>query len=83
MLGEPRLMGQTGARDSYDSNYADIVKLGESFGLPAFRCESPDDFPRHLNHALTLDEPSLVVLPIDYSIDVAVSEELGTETHAQ
>ena len=35
---------------------------------------------RHLKHALTLDVPSLIVLPIDYSIDVAISEELGTET---
>ena len=30
----------------------------------------------------TLDVPSLIVLPIDYSIDVAISEELGTETVA-
>ena len=37
---------------------------------------------RHLRHALTLDLPSLIVLPIDYSIDVAISEELGTETVA-
>ena len=36
--------------------------------------------PTHLRHALTLDVPSLIVLPIDYSIDVAISEELGTET---
>jgi hypothetical protein len=26
--------------------------------------------------------PSLIVLPIDYSIDVAISEELGRETVA-
>ncbi len=30
----------------------------------------------------TLDVPSLIVLPIDYSIDVAISEELGAETVA-
>jgi acetolactate synthase-1/2/3 large subunit len=35
-----------------------------------------------LEHALTLDVLSLIVLPIDYSIDVAISEELGTETVA-
>ena len=29
-----------------------------------------------------LDVPSLIVLPIDYSLDVAISEELGTETVA-
>ena len=31
---------------------------------------------------MTLDVPSVVVLPIDYSLDVAISEELGTETVA-
>jgi acetolactate synthase-1/2/3 large subunit len=56
------------------------VRLAEAFGMPAFRCEAVDDFGRHLRHALTLDVPSLIVLPIDYSIDVAISEELGAET---
>jgi acetolactate synthase I/II/III large subunit len=58
----------------------DFVKLADAFGLPAWRCEGVGDFGRHLRHALTLDVPSVVVLPIDYSIDVAISEELGTET---
>ncbi len=65
-----------------DFTNPDFVKLAESFGMPAFRCEGADDFSRHLNHALGLDVPSLIVLPIDYSIDVAISEELGTETVA-
>ena len=63
-----------------DFTNPDFVKLAESFGMPAWRCEGTDDFGRHLQHALTLDVPSLIVLPIDYSIDVAISEELGTET---
>jgi acetolactate synthase I/II/III large subunit len=63
-----------------DFTNPDFVKLAESFGLPAWRCASVDDFGKHLRHALTLDLPSVVVLPIDYSIDVAISEELGTET---
>ena len=50
--------------------------------MPGWRCEAPDDFGAHLRHALTLDVPSLIVLPIDYSLDVAISEELGTETVA-
>jgi acetolactate synthase-1/2/3 large subunit len=58
----------------------DFVKLAESFGMPAWRCESVEDFPRYLRQGLDQDVPSLVVLPIDYSIDVAISEELGTET---
>jgi acetolactate synthase-1/2/3 large subunit len=58
----------------------DFVKLAESFGMPAWRSQSAEDFGQRLAHALTLDLPSLIVLPIDYSIDVAISEELGAET---
>jgi acetolactate synthase-1/2/3 large subunit len=60
----------------------DFVKLADAFGMPAWRCESTEDFSHHLRHALGLDLPSLIVLPIDYSIDVSISEELGTETVA-
>jgi acetolactate synthase I/II/III large subunit len=60
----------------------DFVKLAEAFGCAAFRCASVDDFCDHLRTALALDRPSVIVVPIDYSIDVALSEELGTETVA-
>src|SRR5687767_10738802 len=65
-----------------DFTNPDFVKLAEGFGMPAWRCDSADDFGERLQHALTLDVPSLIVLPIDYSIDVAISEALGTETVA-
>jgi acetolactate synthase-1/2/3 large subunit len=65
-----------------DFTNPDFVKLAESFGVPAWRCESADDFGERLREALELDTPSLIVLPIDYSLDVAISEELGTETVA-
>jgi acetolactate synthase-1/2/3 large subunit len=65
-----------------DFTNPDFVRLAEAFGMPAFRCEAVDDFARHLQHALGLDVPSLIVLPIDYSIDVAISSELGAETVA-
>jgi acetolactate synthase-1/2/3 large subunit len=65
-----------------DFTNPDFVKLAEGFGMPAWRCEATDEFGERLRHALTLDVPSLIVLPIDYSIDVAISEELGTETVA-
>jgi acetolactate synthase I/II/III large subunit len=65
-----------------DFTNPDFVQLAEAFGMPGFRCEAVDDFGRHLRHALGLDVPSLIVLPIDYSIDVAISEELGAETVA-
>ena len=63
-----------------DFTNPDFVKLAEAFGMPAWRCNATEDFSKHLRHALTLDVPSLIVLPIDYSIDVAISEELGAET---
>jgi acetolactate synthase I/II/III large subunit len=65
-----------------DFTNPDFVKLAEGFGMPGWRCEAPEDFGAHLQHALTLDVPSVIVLPIDYSLDVAISEELGTETVA-
>ncbi len=65
-----------------DFGNPDFVKLAEAFGLPAWRCDSADEFSRRLTDALALDVPSLIVVPIDYSIDVAISEELGTETVA-
>src|SRR5918996_679950 len=65
-----------------DFTNPDFVKLAEAVGIPARRCESVDDLGAHLRHALGLDVPSLIVVPIDYSIDVAISEELGTETVA-
>jgi acetolactate synthase I/II/III large subunit len=65
-----------------DFGNPDFVKLAEAYGLPAWRCESPPDLARHMRHAMSLDLPSVIVLPIDYSIDVAISEELGTETVA-
>ncbi len=63
-----------------DFTNPDFVKLADAFGMPAWRCESAADFGKHLRHALGLDVPSLIVLPIDYSIDVTISEELGVAT---
>ncbi len=65
-----------------DFTNPDFVRLAESFGMPAWRCESIDDYAERLQEALGLDVPSLIVLPIDYSLDVTFSEELGAETVA-
>ena len=46
-----------------DFTNPDFVKLADAFGMPAWRCESVEDFARHLRHALTLDLPSLIVAP--------------------
>jgi len=65
-----------------DFGNPDFVKLAEAFGAPAWRCANAEDFSQRLEHALTLDVPSVIVVPIDYSVDVAISRELGTETVA-
>jgi acetolactate synthase-1/2/3 large subunit len=65
-----------------DFGNPDFVALAESFGMPAWRLESADDLGRRLREALALDVPSLIVVPIDYSLDVAMSEALGSETVA-
>jgi len=63
-----------------DFTNPDFVKLADSFGLPAWRIGAVAELGPRLEHALGLDVPSVIVLPIDYSLDVAISEELGVET---
>jgi len=69
----------------FDVNFGnpDFVKLADAFGMPAWRCSQPGDLARLLNDALALQVPSLIVMPIDYSIDVAGGViGLGAETVA-
>jgi acetolactate synthase-1/2/3 large subunit len=58
-----------------DFGNPDFVRLGESFGLPSWRVGSADELAVRLTHALALDRPSLIVVPVDYSVDV--STEVG------
>jgi acetolactate synthase I/II/III large subunit len=62
-----------------DFGNPDLVRLAEAFGMPAWRIGAPEELGERLRHALALDTPSMIVVPIDYSIDVAIVEELGTE----
>jgi hypothetical protein len=39
-----------------------------------------EDYGRRLAEALELDVPSLIVVPIDYSPNLAIADELGAET---
>jgi acetolactate synthase-1/2/3 large subunit len=65
-----------------DFTNPDFVGLAQAFGMPGFRCESVDDFAGHLDRALALDGPSIVVVPVDYSQDIALQDQLGKETVA-
>jgi acetolactate synthase-1/2/3 large subunit len=62
-----------------DFRNPDFVRLGESFGLPSWRIGSADELAPRLAHALTLDRPSVIVVPVDYSVDVSIADELGEE----
>jgi acetolactate synthase-1/2/3 large subunit len=57
----------------------DLVGLAAAFGMPAWRCGSADQLPELLLRALRTGVPSLVSVPIDYSQDVAIVEQLGEE----
>ncbi len=65
-----------------DFGNPDFVRLAHAFGAPAWRCADAGEFSERLGKALTLDVPSVIVVPIDYSIDVAISQTLGAETVA-
>jgi acetolactate synthase-1/2/3 large subunit len=65
-----------------DFGNPDFVKLAEAFGMPAWRCSRADEFAGLLRRALELELPSLIVVPIDYSVDVALYDQLGAETVA-
>lgn len=66
-----------------DFGNPDFVKLAEAFGMPAWRCGGPEEFRQRLDAALELEVPSLIVVPIDYSVDVAKGViGLGAETVA-
>jgi acetolactate synthase-1/2/3 large subunit len=63
-----------------DFENPDFVRFAESFGLPAWRCDSVADYRRRLGEALARDRPSLIAVPIDYSPEIAIAAELGAET---
>ena len=66
-----------------DFGNPDFVKLAEAFGAARLALRrAPTSSPSGCTQALALDVPSLIVVPIDYSIDVAISRELGAETVA-
>src|SRR4029079_6496127 len=58
-----------------DFTNPDFVQLAEAFGMSAWVVYNTSDVGPTLRRALDQELPSLVVLPIDYSIDVAISQE--------
>ena len=64
-----------------DFNNPDFVGFAESFGMPGLALPSrSSDFGARVREALKLDVPSLIAVPVDYSPDISLVEELGSKT---
>ena len=55
----------------------DFVQLAESFGWNGFRCKNSRDLQGVLESSFEAEGPSLVVIPIDYSENMKLTERLG------
>jgi len=56
----------------------DLVKLAESFGAHAERVETPEGLRPALRRAFAHEEgPSVIVVPVDYSENMKLTERLG------
>ena len=60
----------------------DWLQLASSFGWHGARCEDAADLQDTLRAALAHEGPSLVVIPIDYSENMELTERLGRVTAA-
>lgn len=60
----------------------DWLQLASSFGWHGARCENAADLQDTLRTALAHDGPALVVIPIDYSENMKMTERLGRVTAA-
>lgn len=54
----------------------DIVSYAQAFGAKGYRVTSLDEFSATLRQALAEDGPSLIDVPVDYSHNVDLAEEL-------
>jgi acetolactate synthase-1/2/3 large subunit len=57
----------------------DMALLAEAFGIRGFRVTSPSDLVSILEEALELGKPCLVDIPVDYSDNPFLVQELGRE----
>jgi acetolactate synthase-1/2/3 large subunit len=55
----------------------DLVAYAQSFGIPGFRPASAADLYPTLMHALAVDGPSVVDVPIDYRENLSLTERLA------
>ncbi len=55
----------------------DFAALARSFGIAGFEVERAGDFAPTLARALSLDEPSVIAVPVDYRENRRLTETLG------
>ncbi len=60
-----------------DFGNPDFARLAEAFGLPGFNVTRADEFAPTLERALSLDEPSVIAVPVDYRENRRLTETLG------
>ena len=58
----------------------DWIKLADAFGCTGIRCENAADLPAALTEAFAADTPTILVVPIDYSENMKLTERLGEIT---
>jgi acetolactate synthase-1/2/3 large subunit len=56
----------------------DMLLLAKAFGIHGFKVTSIREFQSILEEALKLNEPSLVDIPVDYSDNPFLSQQMGT-----
>ena len=60
-----------------DFGNPDLVELSRAFGVRGYRVEKPGDLPSILDEAFGRDEPSVIDIPVDYSDNPFLVQEMG------
>ena len=69
-----------GRSSGVDFGSVDNVKFAEAMGATGFRINSADKLGETLRKAMTLSGPVLIEIPVDYSHNKALGEQLRAGT---
>ena len=75
MVKEQQLL-KYGRPSAIDIGHIDIVKFAESFGAQGFKLDNADNLTEILNKAMSIPGPVLVEVPIDYSDNFRLFQDL-------
>ena len=54
----------------------DVVKFAESFGCKGYNIKSPDELPKVFEEAFKSDVPVLIHVPVDYSLNMRLMQDV-------